>query len=103
MRHDNAVNHSIGRNRNGVDNRVNRITQKFETGDERYIQFAGREFAGERRGMIEIYRSAPVVNERTRVEIFNAAESQRVHAQTSSGSTEAVCVRAGLLPEGRWL
>ena len=56
---------------------INRVAQKFETGNERDIEFARGQFAAERRGMIEIDRPRPAVNQRPGVEIFDAADAQR--------------------------
>jgi hypothetical protein len=48
MRDDYAVNRSVRGNRNVINNPVDRVTQKFETGDKRNIKFAGGEFITER-------------------------------------------------------
>jgi hypothetical protein len=48
MRDDYAVNRSVRGNRNVINDPVDRVAQKFETGDKRNIKFAGGEFIAER-------------------------------------------------------
>ena len=48
MRDDYAVNRSIRRNGNVINDPVNRVTQKFKTGDKRNIKFASGEFIAKR-------------------------------------------------------
>ena len=66
---------SVGRNRNAVDQGVNRIAEKLEAGNERDVEPAGGEFLAKRAGVIEDDFARPAVDERTRVEIFNATDS----------------------------
>ena len=48
MRDDYAVNRSVRGNGNVINDPVDRVTQKFETGYKRNIKFASREFIAER-------------------------------------------------------
>jgi len=48
MRDDYAVNRSARGNGNVINDPVDRVTQKFETGDKRNIKFASGEFIAER-------------------------------------------------------
>jgi len=73
--HD-AVNRSLGRNRNVLNNPVNRVTQKFEAGNKRDIKLTVREPLTQCRWMIEIDAASPAVNERTSVKIFYATDAQ---------------------------
>ena len=80
MRDNDTVNRSVGGNGNVINDPVNRVTQKFEAGDERNIEFAGCKFIAERRRMIEIHLAFPAVDERAGVEIFYATDAEGVHA-----------------------
>src|SRR5205085_11573636 len=77
---------AVRRNGNAIDDPVNRITQKFETGNERDVQFAARELRAKRRGVIEHDDAGPSMNQGTRVEIFNAANTKRLSILHSSGA-----------------
>ena len=44
----NAVNRPVGSDRNAIDDPVNRITQKFETRNQRNIEITARELRAER-------------------------------------------------------
>ncbi len=83
---DDAVNRPVGGYRNAVNDPVNWIAQKLKTRDQRNIQIAAGELSAKRRGMIENDLPFPTFNERTRVEVFNAADSKRIQAQASSAS-----------------
>jgi hypothetical protein len=76
MRDHHAVNRSVGRDRNIVNNPVDRIAQKFETGNKSYVEFTVRKLFAKCRRMIEFHLARPSSNERTSVEIFNAPDPQ---------------------------
>jgi hypothetical protein len=48
MRDNYAVNRSVRRNGNVINDPVDRVTQKFETGYKRNIKFASGEFIAQR-------------------------------------------------------
>ena len=75
MRDDNAVNWSSRRNRNIVHDSISGVAQKLETGNKGKIEFASGKFTAERRWMIEVHFVFPSSNERTGVEIFDAADA----------------------------
>ena len=86
MRDNNAVNRTIGGDRDIIDDRVNGIAQVFEARDERDIELTRGELPAKRRRMIELNLARPTVNQRSRVKVFDAAESSRtrhLQAQTS--------------------
>ena len=74
VRDKDAVDGAVGRNRNAVDEGVNRVAKKFETRDQRDIERSGGEPLAKGGGMIEDDLARPPVNERTRVEILNATD-----------------------------
>ena len=74
---DDAIYRPVGRDRDPIDHRVNRVAQIFEAGDERDLEFTRRELSAKRRWMIEVYPTAPAVNERPGVKIPDAAETHR--------------------------
>ena len=74
---DDAIDRPVGRDRDPIDHRVDRVAQIFEARDERDLEFTRRELSAKRRWMIEVYLTAPTVNERPGVEIPNAAETHR--------------------------
>ena len=76
VRDHDAVNWSIGRNRNVVNDPINRVAQKLEAGDKRNIELAVRELLTQCRWMIEIYLVRPAADEGTGVEIFYATDAQ---------------------------
>ena len=82
VRDDNAVNWSNRRNRNIVDDSISGVAQKLETGNKGKIEFASGKFTAKRRWMIEVHLVFPSSNERTGVEIFDAADAQRFQRQT---------------------
>jgi hypothetical protein len=85
MRNDNTVNLAPGRNRDSVDDSVNRTTQKFETGNEGNVEIAAIEFSTKRCRMIKINGAPPPsVNQGASVEIFNAADANRLHKKVFS-------------------
>jgi hypothetical protein len=63
---------AVRRNRNVIDECVNRVTKKFETGNERNVELRGGQFFAEHARMVEHDFAGPSVNERTGVEILNA-------------------------------
>jgi hypothetical protein len=63
--------------RDAIDQGVNGVPQKFETGDERDVEGASRKFVTKNAGMIEHNFARPAVDERTRVEIFDATDPQQ--------------------------
>ena len=81
MRDNDTVNRSVGGNGYVINDPVNRVTQKFEAGDERKIEFAGRKFIAERRWMIEVHVAFPAVDERAGVEIFYATDAEGVQCE----------------------
>src|SRR6266404_3841025 len=70
----NAVHRAARRDRNAVDERVNRVAQKFETGNERDVELGGGQFLAEHARMSEHDFARPSVNERAGVEILNATD-----------------------------
>ena len=95
MRDDHAVNRTIGSDRNIIDDRVNGIAQVFEARDERDIELTDCELPAKRGRMIELNRARPAVNQRSRVQVLDAAEPSRtrnLQAQTSPlGEAVARC------------
>ena len=95
MRDDNAVNRTIGSDRDIIDDRVNRIAQVFEARDERDIELTDCELPAKRGRMIELNLARPAVNQRSRIKVFDAAESSRMRhfqAQTNPlGEAVARC------------
>jgi hypothetical protein len=75
MRDDNAVNWSNRRDRNIVRDSISGVAQKLETGNKGKIEFASGKFTAQRRWMIEVHLVFPSSNERTGVEIFDAADA----------------------------
>jgi hypothetical protein len=76
VRDNDTVNRPVRTNGNIVNDPVNRVTQKFEAGDERNIEFGGGKFIAQRRRMIEVHLTFPAVNERAGVEIFYATDAE---------------------------
>ncbi len=90
MRYEDTRDRPVGTNRDPVDDRVNRIAQILEAGNESDIQFARGQFPRERGRLSKFDRARPAVNQRTRVEILNATNAEdSPHAQASSGSAAA--------------
>lgn len=77
MGNHHAVNRAVGSNRDVVHDRVNGVAQIFEARDEGDIELPGGQLPAERGGMIEMNRTGPAVNQRSRVEILDAAEAKR--------------------------
>ncbi len=73
-----AVDRPVGRDREAVDYRVNRVAQVFEARYERHIQLAGRQFTAKSRRVIETNRATPPIDERKRVEVPDAAEPEGI-------------------------
>jgi hypothetical protein len=59
-----------------VNDPVNRVAEKFETGDECQIELAGAQQCTKSGRMIEPNLAGPPMDERTRVEVFDAADPQ---------------------------
>jgi hypothetical protein len=78
MRDEYAVNRTIRRNRNAVDDPIDRIAQKFGARDEGKIDITTRELRTQRRRIIERNLSRPTANQRPSVEIFDAADAQGI-------------------------
>ena len=76
VRDHDAVNWSIGRNRNVVNDPINRVAQKLEAGNKCHVESTVREPPTQNRWMIEIYLALPAADQRTGVEIFYAADAQ---------------------------
>ena len=76
MRDNHAVNRAVGSDRCMINDPVNRISEKFETGNERNIQLAAREPSAKRGWVIKHYLAGPAVGQRPRVEIFNTADAK---------------------------
>ena len=79
MSDNDAVDAPARRNRYVVYDAVNRVSQKFETGNKGDIEFAALEFSTQCSWMIEINSSVPSVNQRACIEIFDAANPERLH------------------------
>ena len=76
MRDDNAVNRSGGGNRYIIDDSINWVAQKFETRDKSNIDLTARKPLAERRWMTENHLASPPSDERTGVEVFDAADAK---------------------------
>jgi hypothetical protein len=81
VRDNDTVNRSVRGNANVINDPVNRVTQKFEAGDERNIEFPGRKFIAERRWMIEVHIAFPTADKRAGVEIFYATYAEGVQCE----------------------
>src|SRR6476620_12666218 len=88
MRNEDAVDRTVRGNRDAVDERVNRIAQKLETGDKRHIQSSGRKLFAEGARMIKHDFARPAVDERTGVEILNATNPEEPAVSHASGANE---------------
>ena len=75
MRDYHTVNRAVGRYRNIVNNPINRVPQKLETGNKRNIELAFRESVTQSGRMVELNIARPAADERTSVEIFYAADA----------------------------
>jgi hypothetical protein len=73
--HD-AVNWSVGRNRNVINDSINGVPQKLETGNKRDIEVTVRQSLAQSRRVIELNVIWPAADERTRVEIFYATDAE---------------------------
>lgn len=78
MRNNNAVNRSVRRDGNSIDDPVNRSPQIFQARDQREIEVAAGEFLAKRGRVIEIDSTRPTADERARIKIFNATDAQPV-------------------------
>lgn len=76
IRNDNAVNGAGRGDRNIIDDAIDRVSQKFEAGDERNVQIAVCKLCAKGDGMIERNWTWPTVNKWTGVEIFDAADAR---------------------------
>jgi hypothetical protein len=76
MRNDDAINRSVGRNRNIINDPVDRVPQKFKAGDKRNIEFFRGESVAEGRRIIKVQFGLPAVDEWTRIEIFYATNAE---------------------------
>jgi hypothetical protein len=74
---DDAVNWSVGRNGNAINDSINGVPQKLETGNKRDIEVTVRQSFAQTRRVIEVDVTWPAANERTRVEIFYATDAER--------------------------
>src|SRR4051812_24497602 len=96
MRDEHAVNGAVRSDRGLINDPVNGISQKFETGNQRNIQFATRKLSAKRGWMIKRDLARPAMNQRPRIEISNAADTKitwldgvwpyHIYAQASSAS-----------------
>jgi hypothetical protein len=85
VRNEDAVNGTAGGDRNAVDQGVNGVSQKFETGNQRYVELSRGELLAQDARMVEYDFPGPPVNERTRVEIFNATDPEQPAFSHASG------------------
>jgi hypothetical protein len=76
MRENDAENRTVAGNGDVIDQHVARIAQDLEDRHERGVEFASREVARQRRGMIENDRAVVAVNQRTGVQILNATDAE---------------------------
>ena len=74
---DDAIDRPVGRDRDPIDHRIDRVTQIFEARDECDVEFTRRELSAKCRWMMEVYVTAPTVNERPGIKIPDAAETHR--------------------------
>ena len=77
-----AVDRSGRRNGNIIHDPVDWIAQKFETGSKGDIKLASGKLIAQRRWVVEIHLTRPASNQRSRVEIFDAADAQRFQRET---------------------
>jgi hypothetical protein len=73
---DDAVNWSVGRNRNVINDSINGVPQKLETGNESDIEVTVRQSFAQSRWVIGLDVIWPAANEGTRVEIFYATDAE---------------------------
>ena len=67
MRDYYAVNRAVGRNRNVVNDPIDRVAQKFEAGNKRDVELALRESLTQGGRMVELNVARPAADERTSV------------------------------------
>ena len=80
MRENDAEDWPVRGDRESIDNGVDGVAQIFEARDEGHIQLASGQGTAERRGMVETHLTRPALNQRTSVEVLNAAETgSRAH------------------------
>jgi hypothetical protein len=79
--HD-AVNCSVRRNGNVVDDLIDRVAQIFEAGNKTDIELTIREPLTQCRWMIKHNVAWPAANQRTSVDVLYAADAQRVQRET---------------------
>jgi len=81
MRDDNAVNRSGGGNRYIIDDSINWVAQKFETGNKGNVEAAARKSFAEHRWMIEVDGAGPSSNQWTSIEVFDATDAERFQSR----------------------
>ncbi len=74
---DDTVNWSVGRNRDVINDSINGVPQKLETGNKRDIEVTVCQSFAQSRRVIGLEVIWPAVNERTRVKIFYATDAER--------------------------
>src|SRR5689334_9807571 len=76
MREYDTINGAIGCDRNVINDAVNRVAEKLEAGNKRYVKVTVGEPLTQCRWMIEINRARPSADEWKSVEILYAADAQ---------------------------
>src|SRR4051794_19189788 len=87
MSQEDALDRAVTSDGNIIDNRVDRVLEELEAGDEGHVEVAGRQLVAKHAGMIKFDWPVPAEDQWTCVEIFDAADPQGRHTQASSGST----------------
>ena len=77
MSNDHTENWAVRANGDTVDDSVDGVTQKFETGNQGHIQISSRKLAAKGGRVIKNDFARPTMNEWPGVEIFNATDSKR--------------------------
>ena len=88
---------SIAPDGNAIDEIVTGVPQDFEGRDEGGIEITGGELPGEGRGMIEEDFPVVALDQRARVEIFDAPDPQRFPARQAQINSVSVA-DAGFVP-----
>ena len=82
MRYHDAVNWSVRRNGNVVNDSILRVAQIFEAGNKSDIELTVREPLTQCRWMIKLNVIRAAANQRTSVDVLYAADAQRVQRET---------------------
>jgi hypothetical protein len=78
---DDAVDWAVGRNGNVINDSINGVPQKLETGNECDIEVTVRQPFAQSRWVIGLDVIWPAANKRVRVEIFYATDAERFQCE----------------------